>query len=524
MARTLGELEQIALFADALPAAVWVGTAPTGTCVYVNRRFNQILGIEPPPEASRGNYVGPYGVHRLDGTPYPEADMPFERVMRSRASVVVDDIVIHRHDGDKTYLRVFASPIFEEDELLYVVEAFIDITLEVQARQKHAESERQVHAAQRLDAIGSLASGIAHDFNNLLASVKLVAGQLQQTETDPARKQLIDVLDEAANSAAKLTRALLGLSQRRGPVAEVVAVGQIVGRVAELARRTFGKHFAIETELLTEGDTVQGDASQLEQIVMNLAVNARDAMASGGTLLLRTQRRSLYAAERPDLAPGDYVVIEVVDNGGGMEAHVAAYAFDAYVTTKSRDATKGTGLGLAIVYGIAKAHRGLAEVASSGPAGTTMRVFLAAAASDAQPAQAKPRPLAPVRGRGKILIVDDDPLVLQVTDKVLRELGYDTALAAQGDEAVDKASADPAIDCVLLDMTMPGLPLEDTCASIARARNGLPIILMTGASRADEAARLSSFGVRALLQKPFDLAGLSSAIDEALKPGRDSLR
>lgn len=517
MGRTPGELEKIALFADALPAAVWVGTAPQGTCVYVNRRFNQILGIEPPPEAERGNYVGPYGVHRLDGSPYPEADMPFERVMRSRASVIVDDIVIHRHDGDKTYLRVFASPIFEQDELLYVVEAFIDITPEVQARQKHAESERRVQVAQRLDAIGSLASGIAHDFNNLLASVKLVAGQLQETEIDPSRKQLIGVLDEAANSAAKLTRALLGLAQRRGPVAEVVAVGQVVQRVAELARRTFGKQFKIETELLIEGDNVEGDASQIEQIVMNLAVNARDALGSGGTLILRTLRRSVHAAERPDLSAGDYVVIEVVDNGTGMEADVAAHAFDAYVTTKSRDATKGTGLGLAIVYGIAKAHRGLAEVALSGPTGTTIRVFLAAAAEEARPAESKPRPLAPVRGRGKILIVDDEPLVLQVTDRVLRQLGYDTALAAQGDEAVSLVAADPTIDCILLDMTMPGLTLHETCAAIASKRSGLPIVLMTGASRADEAARLSAFGVRALLQKPFELAHLSSVICDALK-------
>ena len=518
MARTVEELEQIALFADALPAAVWVGTAPKGTCVYVNRRFNQILGIEPPPEASRGNYVGPYGVHRMDGSPYPEADMPFERVMRSRASVVVDDIVIHRHDGDKTYLRVFASPIFEQEELRYVVEAFIDITLEVQARQKHAESERQAQVAQRLYAIGSLASGIAHDFNNLLASVKLVAGQLQETETDPARKQLIGVLDEAANSAAKLTRALLGLAQRRGPIAEVVAVGQIVERVAELARRTFGKQFHIETNLSTEGDTVEGDASQIEQIVMNLAVNARDAVVGGGTLILRTHRQTLRAADRSDLSAGDYVVIEVEDNGTGMEPQVAAHAFDAYVTTKGRDATKGTGLGLAIVYGIAKAHRGLAEVASSGPHGTTMRVFLAAADAGARVLEAKPQALAPVRGRGKVLIVDDEPLVLQVTSNVLKQLGYDTVLATQGDEALSHVLADPAIACVLLDMTMPGLSLHDTCACIARARQGLPIVLMTGASRAEEATRLSSFGVRTLLQKPFDLAALSKAVGDALGP------
>src|SRR4051812_35943587 len=153
MDRTLDQLREITKFADALPVAVWVGRAPSGECVYVNRKFEEILGITPPEGALRGNYVGPYGVHTTTGEAYPEDQMPYERVVRARAAVVIEDLVIHRHDGGRTHLRVFASPLFDErGELAYVVEAFTDKTKEVEADRARREGERQLEIAQKLDS------------------------------------------------------------------------------------------------------------------------------------------------------------------------------------------------------------------------------------------------------------------------------------------------------------------------------------------------------------------------------------
>lgn len=511
MERPVDQLRLIAAFADALPSAIWVGRAPRGECVYVNQEFKRILGIQPPAQAERGNYVGPYGVHTRTGEPYPEDRMPYELAMRSRAPVIVDDLVIHRHDGVKTYLRVFASPLLEGDEVAYVVESFIDITREV-------ERERELQHTRRREAIGSLASGIAHDFNNLLSIVKLTAAALRANERDPSRLELLTGLDEVADSAGHLTRALLGSAGRGKNLAERVSLNAIARAMVEVAARTFERRLTLSADLCANGDVILGDGSQLEQVIMNLLMNARDATAGAGRITVTTRAVVLAADDDPGLPAGRYVALEVKDTGGGIDPSVRERLFEPYVTTKTLGAQKGAGLGLSTIYGIARTHGGRAELASTGPLGTTIRVLLPAVEGDA-PAPVERRAQAIVRGSGLVLVVDDEPGVLKSSGAILRELGYEVALAPGGREALQvfrERLSD--VRAVLLDMSMPEMGGKETYLALRALRAEVPVILTTGFSLNEEAQTILDLGVRAFLPKPFDVGQLSATLAELTRP------
>jgi PAS domain S-box-containing protein len=516
MPRTLEQLQLIATFADALPAAIWVGRAPSGECVYVNQAFERILGIRPPEDASRGNYVGPYGVHTRAGEPYPEDRMPYERVMRSRAPEVIDDLVIHRHDGAKTYLRVFASPLLEGGEVAFVVEAFIDITREVELEERRARGERELQLTRRREAIGSLASGIAHDFNNLLSIVKLTAGALRAGEREPARLELLAGLDDVADSAAHLTRGLLGSAGRGKNLAERVSLNAIARAMVDVASRTFERRLTLTAALCAGGDVVVGDASQLEQVVMNLLMNARDAIAGAGRIVVTTRAMVLAADDDPGLPAGRYVVLEVEDTGAGIDPSIRDRLFEPYVSTKGLGAQKGAGLGLATIYGIAQTHGGRAEVASTGPLGTTVRVLLPAIdAAAPAPAPAPPQGRAPAvtRGAGPVLVVDDEPGVLKACGAILRGLGYEVVLAPGGREALEAfRERQGDFRAVVLDMSMPGMDGRATYLALRDVRADIPVVLTTGFSLNDEAQAILDLGVRAFLPKPFNVAQLSETL------------
>ncbi len=519
MERPVDQLRLIAGFADALPAAIWVGRAPSGECVYVNAAFERVLGLRPPDEASRGNYVGPYGVHTLTGEPYPEDRMPYELVLRQRAAVVVDDIVIHRHDGEKTYLRVFASPIFDgAGQIEYVVEAFIDITREVEAQRDRLRGERELQHTRRMEAIGSLAGGIAHDFNNLLSIVKLVAASLRHTDRGPARQDLLQNLNDVADSAAQLTRALLGFAGRAGHRAERVAANPLIRGLVELASRTFESRLTVATDLQASVDQIIGDGSQLEQVLMNLLLNARDAVAGGGRVTVRTRDVVIAADAAVALPAGRYLAIDVEDSGPGIDPAVRDRIFEPYVTTKGLGPHKGTGLGLATAYGIVQAHRGRLDILATGPSGTTMRVLLPAVLGGA-PGVAGRRPEPPlIRGTGTILIIEDEPLVLKTCAATLRDLGYDVELAGTGHEAVgvlrDRAEQ---LSAVLLDLSLPDMTAREICTAIRELRDDLPVILTTGFAIDESAQEIVALGVRAYHPKPLDAAHLSQTLARVLR-------
>ncbi len=511
-----GDLELIRTIADNLPVGVWVAKVPSGEYAYANLAFREILGIGARSDVGVGEYSQPYGIHTPSGELYPEDRLPFVRALQARTSVVVDDIVIHRPDGAKVNIRAFARPLFDScGEMTHIVIVFTDITREIVAERARAEGEARLRHALRLDSIGNLAGGIAHDFNNILSVITLLTSQLEHAEHDPERRQSLAQIAQIAESGAQVTRQLLRFARREMPRMEHLSVNEIVRSMAGLLARTIDRRVEICVETRASTGRVVGDPSQIEQIVMNLALNARDAMPDGGRLVMRSLdlHREI---ETPQLPAGSYVALEVVDTGHGIDAAVRERVFEPYFTTKTSGSVKGTGLGLATAYGIAHAHGGVLEVAESSPRGTRMRVLLPAADVSSVAARG-PRPsIRTTRGEGTILVAEDEPLLLSAAARGLGGLGYSVVTAVDGAEALDQYRAHmDRIDAVVLDLVMPKMSGQEVCREIRALKPGARVLLTTGVDRSEGSQPPGC----AFLPKPYDIQQLSEALASLLTGG-----
>lgn len=513
------ELETVA---DELPVAIWMGSVPSGDVVYTNRAFREVLGIEPPAGAVRGAFVEPYGVHLPDGTPYPEERMPYEQVLRVRSTVVLDDLVIHRRDGRRVPLRVFAKPIFDESgAVTHVLEAFTDITREIEAERARVESERKLARGTRLESIGQLVAGIAHDFNNILTVTKLSVERLLPGETDPSRHDALIDVRTVTDTAIALVRRLIGFVGNARQVLAPLEVGTVIVPVVELTQRTFEHRIAIRSDCAPEGAWINGDRAQLEQILMNLLVNARDAIAGEGQIVVTTRVRMLHAHEVETCPAGTYVVIEVADNGLGIDAAARDRVFEPYFTTKTMGPVKGTGLGLSTVLGNVRAHGGYVEARAALPHGTLIRIAIpscAALANDATASsQLDSRP-TPCGDGELILVVDDEQLVRQATARTLAGLGYRVIEAESGDHAISIfEERGSEIRGVVLDMIMPGLSARATYQALRERSGDVRVLLATGSAMRDEIDAIVTLGARGSLDKPFDRARVARAVDHLLR-------
>jgi PAS domain S-box-containing protein len=503
------DVDLLRTIADDLPLAIWLGAVPGGEVVYVNKAFEEILGMGPPPDASRGNYVATYSVHSRDGAPYREDQMPYERVLRARDTVMIDDLVIHRGEA-RVYLRVFAKPLFDKDNnITHVLETFEDISREVLAEAARVEGERRLRHAQRMEAVGNLAGGIAHDFNNMLAAVKILTSHLERTEIDPQRLRLLTDIGQVVDTAAKLTHTLLRFSRRGDTQIVAIAVPELLNNMAELARRTIDKRIEVIAETSGRG-VVLGDTGQIEQVLMNLLVNARDAMPAGGRLTLRC---------RDD---NESVVIEIADTGPGIDLSMRDRVFEPYFTTKTSGPVKGTGLGLATVYGIVKAHGGSIVIDDTPGGGATIRVSFPSADENAKVAAPRVIPRAAPQ-RGTLLIVDDEPPVRRAASLALEGLGYRVLPAESGEEAVSLyREHHREIDAVLLDMVMPGMNGQQTYSALRAIDDRVPVIVTSGLALGDEARATLDLGARAFAPKPYDVHALCQTIEE-LRIRRDAV-
>ncbi len=514
--------EELALVADHLPVAIWMGRVPSGEVVYTNAAFREVLGIEPPEGAARGAFVEPYGVHTTSGAPYPEERMPFERCIAARATVVIDDLVIHRHDGRKVPLRVFAKPLFDANGVMtHVLEAFTDITREADAEYARAEGERRLARAQRLEAIGQLVAGIAHDFNNLLTVTKLSAATLRSREADPTKIETIEQIDEVADSAIELIKRLIGFARRERQIAAAVSPEKAVATVLEMARRTFDPGITLRAELGAGDAAVLGDLSQLEQMIMNLVINARDAVGNGGEVVVRTSTHDVAAGELTGVNPGSYVVIEVCDTGTGVDPSIRDRIFEPYFTTKTQGAVKGTGLGLSTVHAIVDTHHGIIDVDDNSPRGTVMRVLLPCVADVAD---ASPEPDARARadraepslaGNGRlVLVVDDEALVRRSTRLSLERRGFQVIEAGDGPSAVRLfEERRREITVVILDMIMPGMRGREVFLALRAAQPDVRVLLVSGSGLDAEAKSILALGVSGFLPKPYADRELAAGLE-----------
>jgi signal transduction histidine kinase/CheY-like chemotaxis protein len=347
----------------------------------------------------------------------------------------------------------FDPVIFEQDGKVYILTAGRDIT-----EQRHTED--QLRQTQKLEAVGKLTGGIAHDFNNLLL---VIMGSLEAALERPQGqiRSLLENAFKASQRGAALVQKLLAFSRRQALQPDVLQINDLTAEMVDLLRRTLGGEIEIERALRPELWPTFADRSQVENALLNLALNARDAMPGGGKLTIETDNVHLdeaYAAQNSEVSPGDYVMLAVTDTGTGMSPDVLERALEPFFTTK--DAGKGSGLGLSMIYGFAKQSRGHVKIYSEVGHGTTVRLYLPRHGQDGGAAGAASRALAAVedapRGSETILLVEDDAQVMELVTAQMESLGYRVLGSADGTQALKLLSEDGSIALLFTDIVMPG--------------------------------------------------------------------
>jgi PAS domain S-box-containing protein len=397
-----------------------------------------------------------------------------------------------------------------------------DIADRLRVEAERRDLEAQVQHAQKLESLGVLAGGIAHDFNNLLMGI---LGHVDFALTDldphsPIRDDLVAV-EKAARRAAELSHQMLAYSGKGRFVIEPVDLGALVDEMRHILESSISKKVALRLEPAADLPPVHGDATQLRQVVMNLIINAGEAIGDRpGTIRLTTGtvacKRSLLRKLAPadDLAEGTYVFLQVVDDGCGMDAATAARIFEPFFTTKFT----GRGLGLAAALGILRGHKGAVSVESAPGKGTTFRLLLPASdRGAAAPGILPPRRAATWRGRGLVLLADDEEAVRHVCGRMLDRLGFEAIVATDGEEALAifrERHAD--LRAVLLDLNMPRLDGEQALAQMRSLDPHPPILLSSGYTAEQVAERFAGKGMSGFIQKPYQIDALRTALDAAL--------
>ena len=376
------------------------------------------------------------------------------------------------------------------------------------------KAETALRQAQRLEAVGQLTSGVAHDFNNLLTVVLGNVDQLRKNETDPKVLRRLDMMREASQRGARLTAQMLAFSRRQKLEPRAVDLNETVRSMGDMLQSAIGGSVHIEQpQLAADLWPAMIDPTQIELVILNLAINARDAMEVGGSLTIRTENARLDASGRPDeLPPGDYVVVSVSDTGSGMTDEVLSRAFEPFFTTK--EVGKGSGLGLSQVFGLAKQSGGGVSIDTEVDKGTTIRIFLPRA--DAAPTQEREPSgeLLAARDAGMVvLVVDDDEAVRTVTAGYLSDLGYDVIEADSGGAALETLEHHDRIDAMVLDFAMPGMNGGELAKELKARLPEAPILFATGYA---DAEALTDVGEDMIVRKPFTQAELARKLSRTL--------
>ncbi|HEY0412398.1 MAG TPA: PAS domain-containing protein [Allosphingosinicella sp.] len=532
--------ERFRLIADSAPVPMWV-TRLDRARSFVNRAYVEFLGISydeavnfdwrtvlHPEDAPRVLAESVAGEARLEtfelvGRYWSGGEWRWIRsVSQPRWGPQGEHVGFIGVAHDITELKRGEAALRELNETLErrVAERTADLSQALNRLQaevgERLRAEEALRQAQKMEAVGQLTGGIAHDFNNLLTPImgglELIASRVE----DPRLRRIAETGLESARRGAKLTGQLLAFSRIQRISMNPVAVNEVIENMQTLLRHTIGRAVTIETRLDPAADHGLCDANQLENAILNLAINARDAMPDGGTLTISTRREALAAA--PDHEAGEFVRVTVSDTGHGMPPEIAARATEPFFSTKPLG--KGTGLGLAQVYGIAQQSGGTLRIESEVGNGTSVHLLLPAAEGGAKPetagAAAAGRPAGTQAAR--ILVVDDDGDVRNFLTDSLEGMGHEVAAFEGGAEALERLRDWPA-DLALVDYAMPGMHGAEVARAARALRPDLPVIFVTGYAESEQLD--AAVGKHAhILRKPFTLADLASAVEGTLDPPR----
>jgi PAS domain S-box-containing protein len=440
-----------------------------------------------------------------------ERERFYERY-RSADRVEGAELRWRRKDGRTITVRISGRPFRDEDGTLQGFEMLVEDVTERRLL------EEQLRQSQKMDAVGQLAGGISHDFNNLLtaiiASAELIARELPD---DSPLHGDVETVHDAALRGAQLTGKLLAFGRQQPVEVRAVSLGELVGDFARMARRVVPEDVQVTVTVDSPDTTIIGDPGALEQILMNLVTNARDAMPGGGTLTLEVRRTQLdpeRAAAYGETDPRDHIVMSVSDTGTGMDAETRRHIFEPFFTTKP--AGRGTGLGMAMVYGLTRQHGGHVEVASEPGAGTTVRIVLPAAAADTTRLPAAPQP-AVVGGTETILLVEDHDGLRRATTRVLEKHGYAVKTASDGWEAmVLLQSMERAPDLVISDVVMPRTSGPELVSALRAAGTTSRMLLTSGYTAREMSDRDFLDSGVPFLAKPWTIEELLRRVRETL--------
>ncbi len=393
-----------------------------------------------------------------------------------------------------------------------------DVSEKKAAEARNRKLEIQVRQAQKMESIGTLAGGIAHDFNNILMGIQGNAS-LMALKTDPGHPnyEKIKNIETYVENGTELTRQLLGFARRGKYHAIATDVNDVIDKSASMFGRT-KKEIRIQMDLAPDIWTAEVDRGQIEQALLNLYVNAWQAMPRGGDLYLRTENvilDSKFVNNKPyKVEAGDYIKITVTDTGIGIDKDTRERIFEPFFTTKEMG--RGTGLGLASVYGVIKNHGGYINVYSEIDQGTTFSIYLPASRKKIQKEIEKTVPTVAM-GTGTILLIDDEETIIKVGEELLRELGYEVLAARSGQEAIElyQKNADK-IDLVIMDMIMPGMGGGETFDRLKRINRDIKVLLSSGYSINGQASKILERGCDGFIQKPFNLIQLSDKIQQII--------
>ena len=510
--------EHLRLLLDSTSEGMY-GMDTEGRVTFVNRAAAAALG-RTPAELIGIDAHSAWHHTRADGTPYPVEQCSAFATMRGGAGVRSEDELFWRADGTSFAVHLSAQRITDDAGTVRgVVVLFSDVT-------ERRRLEEQLRHAQKMDAVGRLAGGVAHDFNNLLtviaANMEFLAAEL---EPGSQARADADEVSAAADRAAALTRQLLAFSRKQVLLPQVLDPNAVVAGVERLLRRVIGETIALVAELAPDVGRLRADPGQVEQVLVNLVLNARDAMPDGGTLTLRTAALRPGAplpaggGRRPTAHAGPCVLLSVADSGTGMDELTRAQAFEPFFTTKAPG--KGTGLGLATVYGIVEQSGGTVWLDSAPERGTTVWICLPAV-DDAAPTADAPAPARqPASRAGTVLVVEDEDGVRAVARRALAAHGHQVLEARNGVDALAHwraaIAAGTAIDAVITDVVMPGMGGRELARHLRATHPALPVVFMSGYVEGGVPELPDHTPRTAFIEKPFAADALAERLRGVLE-------
>jgi PAS domain S-box-containing protein len=443
-------------------------------------------------------------------------DRILERVFRTGESSRATELLVIRKDDSAVTLELTVYPLRTTGGQPIGYRGMVrDVSERIESEKEKAKLEKQLIQAQKMEAIGNLAGGIAHDFNNILMGMQGNASLMLMTlDSRHPHYEKVKAIERYVESGAALTRQLLGFARGGKYEVKITRLDELVRRAARMFGRT-KKEIRIHTSGLKGVRSVEVDQSQIEQVLLNLLVNAWHAMPGGGEIFLKTADVDIDATVvRPyRIEPGPYVCLSIADTGIGMDQATQQRIFEPFFTTKEMG--RGTGLGLASAYGIIKNHGGFIEADSAPDEGATFRIYLPA--SGKAVVEEVDSVTEPFKGDETVLLVDDEQVIIEVGQEILKALGYTVLVATSGYEALKifRRKKD-AIDFVILDMVMPGLSGGETFDQLKTIKPDVRVLLCSGYSFSGQAAEILERGCSGFIQKPFKLNELSAKLREIL--------